>query len=219
MDASVHIEAGQTDALQRLVRYMVRCPFSLERILKIGENGQVIYHAEHADARAFPLPGRLDGQGAFQRNFQIFDPLDFLAEVTQHIPDPGQHLILCYGEYSHKKRGLRAKVKGDEAQAPPVPVPEPDGDFRKQCRQRWAAFIKQVYETDPLICPQCGGTMRIIAFIERRQEEVIRKILEHCGLWEENRGPPETAPPIRPGDWTYEPDPEFNPVVEAFADF
>jgi hypothetical protein len=24
-----------------------------------------------------------------KRNFQFFDPLDFLAEVTQHIPDPG----------------------------------------------------------------------------------------------------------------------------------
>ena len=27
------------------------------------------------------------------RNFQVFDPLDFLAELTQHIPDQGEHLI------------------------------------------------------------------------------------------------------------------------------
>lgn len=27
------------------------------------------------------------------RNFQVFEPLDFLAEVTQHIPDAGEHLI------------------------------------------------------------------------------------------------------------------------------
>ena len=34
--------------------------------------------------------------------------------------------------------------------------------------------------------------MKIIAFIERRQTEVIEKILRHCGLWEEGsaRGPP-----------------------------
>ena len=31
--------------------------------------------------------------------------------------------------------------------------------------------------------PKCGGTMKIIAFIEARQGDVIRKILEHCGLW------------------------------------
>jgi len=27
--------------------------------------------------------------------------------------------------------------------------------------------------------------MKIIAFIERHQTEVIQKILRHCGLWEE----------------------------------
>jgi hypothetical protein len=34
--------------------------------------------------------------------------------------------------------------------------------------------------------------MKIIAFIERQQTEVIEKILRHCGLWEESsaRGPP-----------------------------
>ncbi|MBI4024284.1 MAG: hypothetical protein HY360_04840 [Verrucomicrobia bacterium] len=58
-----------------------------------------------------------------------------------------------------------------------IPAPEDGSHFARQCRQRWAALIKQVYEIDPLICPQCGGRMRIIAFIERRQEEVIRKNL------------------------------------------
>ena len=79
---------------------------------------------------------------------------------------------------------------------------------------------KRVYEADPLICPQCGGGMRVIAFIERRQDEVIRKILQHYGRWEESRGPPETAPPVPTGDhpqgvagWTYEPDPEFCPFL------
>ena len=37
------------------------------------------------------------------------------------------------------------------------------------------------YEVDPLVCPRCGGTMRILAFIE--QPEVIAKILTHLGLW------------------------------------
>ena len=60
-----------------------------------------------------------------KRNFQIFDPLDFLAEVTQHIPEMGEHLIRYYGwpacrspgagRYSNKKRGQRAKVQ------PPAP--------------------------------------------------------------------------------------------------
>ena len=57
-------------------------------------------------------------------------------------------------------------------------------------------MIKQVYESDPLRCPKCGAEMRIIAFIERHQTEVIEKILRHCGLWEERsaRGPPAAVP-------------------------
>ena len=36
------------------------------------------------------------------------------------------------------------------------------------------------HEADPLLCPQCGGAMRIIAFID--QPEVIEKILTHPRL-------------------------------------
>ena len=32
--------------------------------------------------------------------------------------------------------------------------------------QGWAEMIRKVYQIDPLICPQCGGRMRIISFIE-----------------------------------------------------
>jgi len=53
-------------------------------------------------------------------------------------------------------------------------------------------LIQRIYHVDPLLCPKCGGTMKIIAFIEARQDNVIRKILEHCGLW---RDPPPRAPP------------------------
>ncbi len=35
--------------------------------------------------------------------------------------------------------------------------------------------------------------MRIISFIDQR--DVIRKILEHLGLWEEAHAPPDRGPP------------------------
>ena len=47
---------------------------------------------------------------------------------------------------------------------------------------------KKVYETDPLTCPKCQGEMAIISFID--QPEVIKKILQHLGLWEESHTPP-----------------------------
>ncbi len=41
-------------------------------------------------------------------------------------------------------------------------------------------MIRKVYETDPLLCPRCGGEMRIIAFIEDRKviDRIIRGFLE-----------------------------------------
>jgi hypothetical protein len=52
------------------------------------------------------------------------------------------------------------------------------GPGTKEARKRWAALIKQVYEVDPLRCSQCGGEMKIIAFIESHQGEVIETL--HC---------------------------------------
>ena len=59
--------------------------------------------------------------------------------------------------------------------------------------QAWAMLIKRVYEVDPLCCPQCGGEMKVVAFIEPPQGEVIEKILKHCGLWQASapRAPPD----------------------------
>jgi hypothetical protein len=37
--------------------------------------------------------------------------------------------------------------------------------------------------------------MRIISFID--QPEVIKKILQHLGLWEQSQAPPESEPPIK----------------------
>ena len=43
------------------------------------------------------------------RNFLVFGPLDFLAQLTQHNRDQGEHLVRYYGYYSNKAQGLRAK--------------------------------------------------------------------------------------------------------------
>ena len=137
----------------------------------------------------FPEPGDEELTAGPSRNFQVFDPLDFLAEVTQHIPNPGEHLIRYYGWYSNKRRGQRANTSPPAAAGTSLPARPPTA---REARQGWAALIKQVYESDPLLCPKCGSEMRMIAFMERHQTEVIEKILRPCGLWEESpaRGPP-----------------------------
>ena len=195
VDKSVLIAATDRDALERLVQYIARCPFSLDRILKITPSGHVVYKAEHDSCRRFPEPASGDLRAGVNRNFQVFDPLDFLAEVTQHIPNTGEHTIRYYGFYSNKSRGMRAKLAamGKKIEAVVDVEEEEDTPFLKLCRSRWAALIKKVYEVDPLKCPKCGGQMRIISFIEKKdQADIIEKILKHCGLWME---PEERAPP------------------------
>jgi Uma2 family endonuclease len=45
------------------------------------------------------------------RNFQIYSPCDFIASITQHIPDKSFQLVRYYGWYSNKMRGQREKEK------------------------------------------------------------------------------------------------------------
>ena len=104
---------------------MTRCPFSLSRLVKVTKTGQVIYKAEKEACRAFPDPQRDELARGTQRNFQILDSLEFLAEFTQHIPPQGAHLIRGHrpkvgrGWYSNKARGLRRKQAEAAAAAPP----------------------------------------------------------------------------------------------------
>jgi hypothetical protein len=59
-----------------------------------------------------------------------------------------------------------------------------------------------VYLADPLTCPKCGGSLRIISFIDN--PSVIEKILKHLKLWD----PPERPPPPQ-SSTTMEPEDDF----------
>ena len=51
VDQSVFLPAGDQADVERLIQYMTRCPFSLSRLVKVSDTGQVVYQAEKA-ARA-----------------------------------------------------------------------------------------------------------------------------------------------------------------------
>ena len=42
-------------------------------------------------------------------------------------------------------------------------------------------FGGQVYEVDSLCCPECGGQMQVVSFIEPPQPDVIEAILKYRG--------------------------------------
>jgi hypothetical protein len=105
---SVCIPPHDTSGLERLAQYILRCRFSLACVVRLTDDGSVIYRAEQDHCRRFPGPASADLWGGPRRNYQGFTALDFLAEVTQHIPNKGEHLVRYYGWYSHGQRGIRA---------------------------------------------------------------------------------------------------------------
>jgi hypothetical protein len=56
-------------------------------------------------------------------------------------------------------------------------------------------MVQKVWQGDPLLCPRCGGKMRIISFIT--DQTVIDKILRHIGFKHADTPPPRYHPPPR----------------------
>ena len=139
-------------------------PISLKKIHYEPFKGRVLFHTKYSEY--------------FKKNLHMFDALDFLAELTQHIPPKGLQLIRRYGLYaSHTKgrwnempwvaerapegwratdqRGVAAEDLGYE------PLSDGDEEVTVDARERvWARLLAKVYEVDPMVCPKCGADMK-----------------------------------------------------------
>jgi hypothetical protein len=91
-------------------------------------------------------------------SFVALDPLEWLAHITDHIPDPGRNRTLFYAHYADRAWGARAKKKLLEA--PAAEVPE-----KRRGSPTWARLSSKVYHADPLTCRRCGGPPQIAAYI------------------------------------------------------
>src|SRR4030042_851538 len=103
------------------------------------------------------------------------DYLEFIARTTSHIPDKGQVTVRYYGLYANAHRG---KVKKANLAAFPLRMVEEE--LRRIPAKGWAEMIRKVCEVDPMVCPQCGGRMRIIAFLT--DYAVVDRIIDHLKL-------------------------------------
>jgi len=103
--------------------------------------------------------------------------------------------------YSNVSRGKRRRhdeaticvAPGDGEHIPTARADRDHGPDARALRRSWAQLIKRIYEVDPLVCPSCGGEMRIIAFII--DHDVVDAILRHLAKAEarSSRGPPSAA--------------------------
>jgi len=168
--------------LESLAQYILRHSFSVERMTYFAHNGRVIYHS-----RLNPTT---------RRNFEVFTATDFLAAITQHIPEKGAQTVKYYGYYSNKACGLRAKRPACHAERSEASLESPSllPQVRRKIPSRtWRELIKKAWDVDPMLCPKCGGQMRLISLIE--DDPTIEKILRHLELWEGPVRRTDRAPP------------------------
>jgi hypothetical protein len=134
------IALEQKQRLEDTAAYLVRNPLSLEKLVYLDGEKAVVYRSRM---------NRFLG-----RNFEAMDPLEWLARLSDHIPDPGQQRTLFYGAYANRVRGSRE--------------PEPAAEERaaRRCSSpSWARLIAKVYQVDPLVCTRCGKRMNVVGFV------------------------------------------------------
>jgi len=204
------VRAKTKPEAERVGKYMIRPILALERLTFLEPEGKVGYRW-----------GR-DGPG---QETEVMDYLEFIARVTSHIPDKGQVMVRYFGLYANAHRGKVRKKN-------PAPLRIIEVELRAIPSKGWAALIRKphlglrsaamirkVYEVDPMICPQCGGTMKVVAFLtayalmeatRTSKAAVVDRIIDHLQLSfvAEKPPPPQT---VQECLWAADPPAEYFP--------
>jgi len=170
----VPLAADDAAGRRRLAEYLLRAPFSLEKITYNAAAGSVLYRSER--------------HWRTKRNFAVFSATQFIAALLDQIPPKGVPQVRYYGWYSNKSRGLRQRTAGAVAGKTHAPPTRP-----RRRRAAWRELIRQVWGADPLRCPLCSGLLRPIAIVETKAE--IAAILAPLGLSRPHEQPFAHGPP------------------------
>jgi hypothetical protein len=92
-------------------------------------------------------------------------------------------MVRYYGLYANAHRG---KVR--KASCVPVPLGLIEEEPKPITSKGWAEMIRKTYEVDALICPRCGGRMRVVAFLT--EYAVVDRIIRHLALTFATEKPP-----------------------------
>ena len=182
VDAGVCIEAHDRAALERLLRYCARPPFAMDRLRK--EGAALVYRC----AKQYSEPGA-DKRGAKVDELHL-TPLELIDRIAALVPPPRTHRHRYFGVLAANSplrcavttMTLAAPAQPTAAQAQSAttgegvpalaplgsalaPTPEPVPPKRSPAHYLWTVLIATIYEVFPLLCPLCGGQMRLIAFI------------------------------------------------------
>jgi hypothetical protein len=208
VNADVCIESHDRAGLERLLRYCARPPFASERLRK--EGATLVYRC--AKQHSEPSSNK---RGANADELHL-TPLELIERIAALVPPPRTHRHRYYGVLAPNSplrdvvtamAAASAQPAGHTAQSPtqpghavePLPQSAPAPVTPKRpAHYLWAVLIARIYEVFALVCPLCGGQMRIIAFITHSAD--IRHILEHIGVESQ---PPKISPARGPPLWEH----------------
>jgi hypothetical protein len=195
VNGTARIHENDREGLERLLRYCARPPFALER-LKQQPDGSLIYQLNK------PL-----ANGQKQLKLTSLELIDKLAAL---VPPPRIHRHRYYGVLAPNSP-FRASVtamaglslerdvikkqttdKNDES----VEQEQENKPKRPPNRYLWAMLLARIYNLFPLICPECGAEMQVIAVIQ--DKPIINTILKSVG---EATEPPLLMPARGPPGW------------------
>jgi hypothetical protein len=154
--AQVRISGNNREGLARVCRYVLRPPFSVER-LALDESGHVVYQLRKP---------RADGA-----THLIMEPVEFVEKMAALVPPPRVHLVHYHGVLGPNSRWRKRKAEAQEREG------KPQGS--KKRRRDWAELLQKTFGVDVLGCAKCGGKMKLIAMIKKAA--TIRKILTSMG--------------------------------------
>ncbi len=143
---------------------------------------------------------RLPKPGPFGEIELILTPLEFIDRIAQLIPAPRRHRHRYFGVFA-PNAPLRKQITSCAGLPIGTQTPEKESASKPmetgQCvsASLWVMLLARIYEVLPLICPYCGGEIRIIAFIT--EPGPIHAILTHLGL----PAQPPRAVPVRAPPW------------------
>ena len=171
---NVHVDTrvddDDRDRLKTLLRYLTRPPVTMDRLHYTESSGQVRYRTR---------------KGA---ELHYLHAIDFLADLTQHVPPPRRQTVSYHGHFANALGTLERRSEPKTAKSTSLPCPR---------RAAWSRLVLRVWQVDPELCPRCGSRMqRSRALIVRLELNRLLKSLS-IGCYPVRPPPaavPETAP-------------------------
>ncbi len=163
LHAATRIQAGDTDALERLCRYVARPPLAAGSLTRISE-----------DLLSFKLKTPWsDGTTSI-----LLSPLELIEKLAALVPPPRKNMVRYHGVLAPHAKHREKIVPAGQASNDDRAFGDEDAVPRKY-RLSWAALLARVFHIDALQC-SCGGKMRIVAAIT--DIDSARRYLKGVGL-------------------------------------